>query len=420
MGFIDDLQNGRPGIRLVIPPDWKVHEEQPRRAVLLDNDRRVGWHIAHAPVAMDLRRESETVLRKDLERHARHLFSEQYGQLKLPPELASRRPPLRTSDPSWPDWSPIIHLEHVQIAGGEALWILRRQAFEPAMEIVLSTLLVPLQTGVCEITAFHRTTDSGESSRRESFLIGMAAPQHPGKKPEEIARILGQSYLDDAKHDEQFPQSPVALARAAGRWLLGDKERLQITAPLPAVPGGEVILGASECAIVPPPRYLPISAQGLGVPPSMSVLTRVLLDVTDNPRVLDLWLLPEALPADNRQQALEEMAKRAASDWERQGATEVEADVKALPPQGEQLRVASAVKMRLGEGRAQTVMRWVAEPDGRVFRISLGAPPYVPREELEAEADQVLKSFRRQKPQLRDAWLTNDTRLRPKSAPAQA
>src|SRR5689334_14316809 len=152
MGFIDDLQNGRPGIRLAIPESWKIHEEHARRVVFLDNDQRVGWHIAHAPVALDLRREHDDVLRDDVERHARQLFAEQYAGLKLPPEIAARRPPSRLDDPSWPGWSPLIALEHVRLAGGEALWIQRRLAYEPALEVVLSTLLIPLQTGLIEIT----------------------------------------------------------------------------------------------------------------------------------------------------------------------------------------------------------------------------------------------------------------------------
>ncbi|MCS6911812.1 MAG: hypothetical protein NZ890_01060 [Myxococcota bacterium] len=411
MGFVDDLQSGRWGLRLTIPAAWRVHEEHPGRVVFVDAEHRVGWHVAHAPVAFDLRPEHDEVLRRDLDRHARYAFTRQYKDLQLPAEAAARRKPPRTQDPRWPNWTPIIEIERIQVGGADALRVLRRLAYEEALEVVLGSLLVPLQMGLCEITAFHRTAEPGH---RELHLVNLALQRYPGRSAEEVTRLLGQAYLDDRAHDEQFPQSAVALVRRALRWLLEEARLVEVSAPMSPPPVGEVELRAADCIITPPPRYLPIATQGLGVPTGMAVLTRGLLDATDNPRVLDVWLLPDVmLTAQGRQDQLLQLARRHANDWEKQGATELEIEVTALPPVGEQLRARSAVRMRIGGEAVHSVTRWLAEPDGRVYRISLGAPSYVPADELEAEADAAMRSFRRLTRPRSNAWLTSDLRLRP-------
>ena len=81
MGFIDDLKKGLPGVRFALPGSIQVHEEQDRRAVFVDNDRKVGWHVLHAPWRLDLRGEHHDVLRRDIERQSRFTFEEQYQQL---------------------------------------------------------------------------------------------------------------------------------------------------------------------------------------------------------------------------------------------------------------------------------------------------------------------------------------------------
>src|SRR5579883_2206763 len=114
MGFIDDLRKGLPGLLVAVPEAWQVREDQARRAVLTDNEHKVGWHITHAPFYVDTNPAHEAQLRREVERHVRWTFAEQYGQLPLPQEALASRPPARTADPKW---SPLISLSRVDLSG---------------------------------------------------------------------------------------------------------------------------------------------------------------------------------------------------------------------------------------------------------------------------------------------------------------
>lgn len=417
MGFIADLREGLPGLKMNLPESWQVQEDQPRRAILMDNDHRVGWHLIHGPFHIDLRQEHDAALRKDVERHTRHAFAEQYALLQFPPEQAAQRAPVRTADPNWPGWTPLIEVEYVQIGGTTALKVLRRLVYERGLEVVLGTLLVPVASGLCELTAFSRT---GETGARETVLLDLAMQQHPGKRRDELLRQLGQSFLDDARHDAKFPEHPLTLVRQALRWLTTGNDNLQVLAPPPPVAGGEVLLPAASTALQPPPRYVPVNMEAMPAPKTMAVLARVTLEGVDHPRLLDVWHLPDLLIlGDDREAQLTELARRSVGEWERQGATAVEAQVQTLPPQGKLARVGAQIRMMLGGAPAQSVSRWLVDEDGSVFRIALGAPPYVPMDELVGEADQVMNSWRRLRP-AKSAWLTSDLRLRDQASQAKA
>ncbi len=417
MGFIEDLKNGLPGIHFAIPATFQVHEERERRTVMVDNERRVGWHVIHAPWRLDLRPVHDQALRQDVERGARQSFQDQYVQLAA--EAPKDRVPSRTADP---EWSPVVDVQYVQVGGAPALFILRRLAYEPGLEVVLGSLLIPLSTGICEITAFQRSSDAGQ---RESMLLTLAMQQNPGEEAPKLARKLGQPYFDDPKHDAQFPTHPLTCVRAALRWVMeGGADLIKVTAPMPVMEPGEVEFPAAECAIVPPPRYLPLPPGTVPVPRTMAVLTRVPLEAGESPIMLDVWLVNDVtIPGDalDRQQQLLDLAKRNAWEWEKQGAKEVDVHIRALPPQGDEVRVAAEILMRIGEAKSQSVARWLAAPDGRVYRMTVGAPSHVPMEDLSRDVDAALASFRQIKTAtVSGAWLTSDLRLRPKAAPAEA
>lgn len=380
MGFLDDLKTGRPGLRFQVPAAFQVSEDRERRVLLVDNERRVGWHVAHAPWRLDLRPEYAAELRRDIERTARQRFVDQHAQLA---EKDAGLAPPRTDDPSF---SPLISIEHVRIGAAPALVVLRRLAHQPGLEVVLGSVLVPLGTGFCEIAAFHRGAESG---------------------------------------------LPLTLVRAALRWLLAlPPEALAVTAPAPAPPAGPLELQAAECAIVPPPRYLLLPAGSVPIPATMQMLTRVLLEASDSPMMLDVWHFPEPIAPvqqqgrPERQQQLLGFVQQNAEEWKRQGATEVQLDVKALErdceedfePGRERIYASAEVRMRVNGLPTHSISHWLADGDGAVYRVTVGAPAYVPLAELRADLEGVLRSFRRLEAPPRTGWLTSDLRLRPTAA----
>lgn len=430
MSFLDDLKKGHPGLKLAIPETWRRQEEHERRVVLIDSEHRVGWHILHAPWRADLRAETQEereLLRRDIERHARYGFEQHYMQVPQPRPASGQpapppRPPVRTSDP---EWSPVISVEQVMVDGQKALLTIRRVAYEPVMEAVVANLLIPLATGLLDITVFQHTQDTGY---RENALLSMALQKFPGEGPQKLARRLGQTHFDDPQYDAQFKNHPLTCVRAALRWLLAlPKETLEVTAPAPPLPapGSEVELPNVGCAVRPPPRYLLMPDGVLPVPMGVALLSRVVLEGADDPQMLDVRQLSGAsLPAEGREERLLALVQHQLEEWQRQGATQIEIKQEpvTLPPAedaavrsaGPRIALAADVSMVLGGARTHTVSRWLVDHDGRVFRIGIATPPYVPLVEAAAAAESVLRSLRRLPPkQTSNAWLTSDLRLAP-------
>jgi hypothetical protein len=425
MGFLDDLKQGLPGLKLAIPDDWRRQEEQERRAILIDSEHRVGWHILHAPWRADIRPDHLELLRRDIARHARFGFEQHYLQVPQPKPAAGQqppaRPPVRTSDP---EWSPVISVEHVVVDGQPALLTIRRVAYEPAMEAVVGNLLIPVATGLIDITAFQHSQDTGY---RENGLLNLALQKYPGEGPQKLARRLGQTHFDDPAHDAQFPQHPLTCVRAALRWLLAQPQSLlavtAAAAPLPEA-GAEVELAQVGCAVRLPPRYIPVPDGVLPVPVGVSLMSRVILEGADDPQMLDIRQIAGlALPPEGRAEKLAALVQRQVAEWQQQGATQIEiaqepVELAADPARadaGPRLGLAVEVSMLIGGAATHTVARWIVDHDGRVFRIGVATPPYVPMEEAAAEADLVLASFRRLPPKkaTSTAWLTSDLRLAP-------
>lgn len=412
MGFLDDLKNGLPGIKLTIPENWKKQDEQDRRVVLVDEPRKVGWHILHAPWRVDLRPEFSELHRRDIERHARYGFEQHYHQVQVPP--GTQRPPVRTTDA---EFSPLIHVEYIEIDGVRALSVLRRVAYEPALEAVVGNIVIPVATGMIDITAFHHTQQTGY---REQQLLTLAMQQSPSEGAQKLQRRLGLKHYDDPSHDEKFPSHPLTCVRKALRWLLSlPASELAVTQKpmeLPA-PGTEVELAAAGCLIKPPPRYVQVPAGVLPVPAGVALLSRVVLEGADDPQMLDVRQIAGVLlPPGKRQEGLEQMVQRQIAEWQQQGATNIEMSSEplelavdpAVPGEGERAGLAVQVNMLLGGAPTHTVARWVADRDGRVFRIGIATPPYTPVAEAAADIDVVLKSWRRTASKSTGFWLTSD------------
>lgn len=418
MSFIEDLKKGLPGIQFAIPDAWKRQEEHDRRAVLVDSEHRVGWHILHAPWRVDLRPEFADRRRRDIERHARFGFEQHYLQVPVPKE-AKRLPP-RTADAAF---SPVISVEYVTIAGVRAVLCLRRVAHEQVMEAVVGNILIPLATGVLDITAFQHTQETGY---REHNLLNMAMQKYPGEGLQKLAQRLGQAYFDDPQYDAQFPTHPLTCVRAAFAWLRNlPAEQLRITAPTPELPapGTEVELPQVGCAIKPPAGYVAVPPGVLPLPAGVSVLSRVILEAADDPQMLDVrQVAGVTLAATDRKEQLLKLVQRQVAEWQAQGAQQIEMnhETVALPagmPEpaggGERVALAVQVKMVINGAPTQTVARWIADGDGRVFRIGVATPPYVPITEAAADVDAAVQSFRRLPVKSTGAWLTSDLRLAP-------
>lgn len=418
MGFLDDIKNGLPGIKLTIPENWKKQDEQDRRVVLVDEQRKVGWHILHAPWRVDLRPEFAELHRRDIERHARFGFEQHYHQVQAPP--GAQRPPVRTSDP---EFQPLLSSEYVEIDGVRCLSTLRRVAYEPILEAVVGNLLIPVGTGIVDITCFHHSQQTGY---REQQLLTLAMQQSPGEGAQKLQRRLGLKHFDDPAHDDKFPTHPLTCVRKALRWLLSlSPDQLSVTqkpAPLPA-PDAEVELGTAGCAIKVPPRYVQVPAGVLPVPAGVALLSRVVLEGADDPQMLDVRQIAGVmLPPGKRQEGLEQMVQRQIAEWQGQGATNIEMNSEPLdmpvdekiPGEGERSGLAVQVNMLLGGTPTHTVARWIADRDGRVFRIGIATPPYTPVAEAVVDIDRVLKSWRRLPPKSSGFWLTSDeVRLAP-------
>ncbi len=430
MGFIDDIKKGLPGLKLAIPESWRVQDEQERRAVLIDAEHRVGWHIVHAPWRADLRPEHFADHRRDLERHARYSFEQQYHQIQLqaqPGQAPPPRPPVRTSDP---EFNPLIQAEYITFAGQPALFTLRRVAYEPVMEAVVANILIPVATGVVDITVFQHTQQTGY---RETNLLNHALQKYPGEGPQKLARRLGQAHFDDPANDAQFPQHPLTCVRTALRWLQDlPKDQLEITAPATPLPaaGSEVELPSVGVAVRIPPRYAVVPDGVLPIPIGVTLLSRVILEGGDEPQMLDVRQLSGiTLPAEGRPDKLMELLQRQVQEWQQQGGSQIEVHTEAVElPQdadrvaeGARVALAVQVSLTLGGVRTHTVVRWICDHDGRVFRIGVATPPFIPIQEAAADADAVLKSFRRLPPKKTGgAWLTSDLRLAPAKRAQQA
>ena len=106
----------------------------------------------------------------------------------------------------------MISVEYITIAGVPAVMCLRRVAHEQVMEAVVGNILIPLATGVLDITAFQHTQETGY---REHSLLNMAMQKYPGEGMQKLAQRLGQPYFDDPVNDAQFPTHPLTCVRAA-------------------------------------------------------------------------------------------------------------------------------------------------------------------------------------------------------------
>lgn len=405
--FIRRLRRGQYGVRLRTPRSLRVIQKHPLGAYAADSDRPLIWHFGLSHVHLDLRPDYEAELRADIEIAARFLFDEEYQSSVQEPEqvgqageeftiaLAKSYGP-RTADP---DWSPVVEIEHLEIDSCPVLKVIYRSAYQPGREIVVGHLLVPLEAGTLECTATGMADMTG---MRESLLWDSLAPnggvegdQDADSERSEVRLV--QSEIDDPAHDDLVPFHCLSVVRAALRWLSDPAGgALEVSAPAPSPPLGEMRLPQVGVAVTPPPRYVP-AAPGLGktLAPYMGLFARASIPHVP-PRTLDVLRMPAPhLYGPGRAARLERLAREEPQEWAREGAWRIDVDTEVLANPGDQVHVASYIQYQILTGPTHTVARWRADPDGEVFRVAVGGPPLVPRETLARDADAVARSLRR-------------------------
>lgn len=376
------MQEGRVGVRFPVPAHLAVEQETSDFALLLDRERELVWTLHRSEYRLDLQPAHEALLRRDIERHARALFERCFEEAERPAWWLPVKP--RTSDPAW---SPVVEVERVQIGGADALWVVHRMFYEPGNETVMGHLLIPLAQGLFEFRMFKHAEMSG---LRESMLTGGQVGAAEDNLERALARRdIDQASFDDPVHDVQFPEHPLSTVRAAQRWLLEDAQ-VEV-APAGQAEAGEVVAPHAGFAVTPPPRYMPLAADDM---PRMR-FSRVSLATTDGVQLLTVARLPPA-----RSQAvltgdeLLEMGEELAHDdipyaMNPHVTAELLPDVAGRP----QVRVHCTYD-EAGNAPQHTAFRWFVDEGGAAVMVAVAAARYVPAEELFAQAEEVVGSFR--------------------------
>lgn len=115
---------------------------------------------------------------------------------------------------------------------------------------------VPLEDGLFEARVLTADTLTGY---RESALMLQFAEQD---NVELRDRKVDPKRFDDPRHDETFEKHCLSRARASLRWL-ATEGALQISRPSGDIAEqAEVVLLSERCAVVPPPRFYPVTETG--------------------------------------------------------------------------------------------------------------------------------------------------------------
>lgn len=387
MGLLESLMDGRWGVRFALGEGFQGVKQSDVQAVMMRPGDETHWRLTFSPMRLSLRPEEDDVLRADVEREARVLFQQQYEELS--PVLGPGRPPPRTEAP---DWSPLVELERVSLGAAPVLRLVYRTAYEPGAEMVMGHLLIPVKGGLCQFTVRHMARMTG---LRETALLERALQRTPGVELQDMMRRLGgQRAYDDPSEDAAFPEHGLSRVRGALAWLL-DPERsgLQVLEPMSLPPPGEVRLPGLGCAVSLPPRFTHVPSEEVGLGPTLAMFSRPLLEEV---RLMDVWRAPDRIPpGTGRTEKLMDLAQRNAREWGREGATAMQMDTRPLPEDRGVAQVTNQLQFFARGRPTRSALRWIADTDGTVFRISVGGPPYLTHEELRAQADQVANSWRR-------------------------
>ncbi|HEY5920641.1 MAG TPA: hypothetical protein VIV11_03175 [Kofleriaceae bacterium] len=346
------------------PPRGTIVEHGDHELTIRD-DSGLEWRARLTPIVFGIAPGEETALAEDLHASAHALFERQWRDN---PNKKRARP--RTDDTSW---TPIIEAKVGAIDDGRIARVVRRLSYEPGDESIVGHLIVPVVKGTVEIRVMCQATMTGA---RESAVIARLG----GDKPQ------AQAVYDARELDPYFPDHPLSRVRAA---LDESVARLEIV--YPAERATEVSLREAGCAIEPPPRFTraPVVA-GSGT----NLLVRAGLD--DWRRELDVWRIGRhKLKGKDLHKALVEHADAAVADWVKADRTHVITESAPIDDYGVCLQVEQYVTFQHGGDAKHTLHRWWIAGDQTLWRIASGGPRGVERAALQADLEQVQRTFQR-------------------------
>jgi hypothetical protein len=393
MGFLSDLNNGALGLRLALPGRFAIQGEKKSSANLVDLDRKAALFLFHFDLQLDLRREHEGLLARDIERHTRELFETHFATVhsQQPSSGGASKGP-RTADPAW---SPVVSIERVQLGHCEALSVVHRMAYEHGLEIVMGHLLVPLHNGLFEFRVI--AGNNGPTGVRESQLVAQAMAVAGVKTHAEAERVMKSTTPDDPRHDAHFPDHPLSVVRSMLRMLMAPGA-INVTHPAPLPPSGEVVLPDIGCTLTPPPRYV----QTPGSEGTFVRFSRVGFAGgragEDGVQMLTISsLAAEVIPEgpDRRQKLMSHAESLAQSLSERATGVRLEAWMSSEREEGAHALAHTEFQPGAqGVPRQRAIVRVFTDAKGVEKLVWLQASACVPREELLADMEAVIRSWR--------------------------
>jgi hypothetical protein len=385
MRLVAALASGELGVKFVIPKRMRIIEDTAAAATLIDQDRALSWHVSIHEYRLDLRPESQALLDADIERHTRDLF-ESFFRNRTPAAHAAPDAKPRTADPTW---SPVVSVERVRCGKHDALCVIHRMSYAHGDEMIMGHLLVPFRRGTFELRVIAR--ERSATGMRESLILSdyMAGVDDDAM---EIVQRLRQRDFDDAKHDVRFPAHPLSRVRAELREVF-DADLVTVLEPSPTSPPSEVVLRELECAIVPPARYL-LTAQA----PSekCAQFSRISFAGTDGIQLLTLLARRDKqLRPTGTEPALLDAARDLASNVAPE-AQNLQIEVHTLPDAGGRTQVMAyrTYDDPSGVGPQHSAFRLFVPEPGRLLIIAIGTGQCVPKEEMLADLESVVASWR--------------------------
>ncbi len=368
MGFLDELRDGKLGVRMAWPGDLRVEKELPAGASILDERFQVRWHVGMSQAAMDMDPAYDALLRADTECFTRGAF-----ETGMP----------RTEES---DWSPVIDFVCFSIGATRALRCVYRTAYSPGNEVVVGDVLVPLPGCTVIVSAGAR---AGVTGWRESALT-MKIGDHVGTQA--VAQ-LAQHEIDDSRHDETFPESPLSRVRRALAWRIDDVG-IEVSGPPDHAEAGRTItLPRSGSSVILPPRYRYCRSLSEAMSPTLDAFTRVAPpEVTS--RLLDVWRTG-AGPISKwfRRRQLKSLALEGLKAWGCLDVSNMDVSPVTFSEYEGRLQIDLQVRFDVAGSPTQSAQRWFCDNSGYPIRVSAGGPPSVPVEDLIADVDQLARSW---------------------------
>ena len=93
------------------------------------------------------------------------------------------------------------------------------------------------------------------------------------------------------------------------------------------------------------------------------------------PVLLSVWHLDDRALAPGDDKSLTAMAKSIVSEWENEGASDIDFEARTFEPSGDfSAEIQATVDFKVGPKRIRDAQRWLVDRRGSVWRLSVGGP----------------------------------------------